>query len=151
MKETCCLVYAVAPASMSWDESNLRLNEYLLDERRGLCIAHDHFADPNGGFAVFHVRTAEERAALDRLGPLEGWSVKIHSLIFGTTAVGFMRQSEFTLQRFRGVSVEELALKEGDDPSYWWKSGDLRSWINSASSTDTRLTGIYDSKLKDSN
>ena len=148
MKETCCLVYALAPTEMSAEEADLRFNEFLMEERRGLPIAHDHFANPNGAFAVFHVRNEHERQALDDLGPLAGWTVKVHELLVGTTTVGFWRQSEFTLKYFRDQTVEQLASGEDDKPQYWWRRGNMESWCGDATRSDTQRATQFGSRVR---
>jgi hypothetical protein len=54
-------------------------------------------------------------------GPLEGWNLSVHPLTFSLSAVGFSAQTSFTLEQCRGISFEELAGAETDDPRYWWK------------------------------
>jgi hypothetical protein len=117
----CHLVYALAPSGMSAGEANELLNEYLADESRGLAVWHDHFIGVHGGVVVFHVRDEQEEARLGELGPLEGWQLTTHPLTFALTAVGFSAQISFTLENYRGVSLEELAAGEPDDPRYWWR------------------------------
>ena len=117
----CHLVYALAPSGMSAGEANELLNEYLADESRGLAVWHDHFIGVHGGVVVFHVRDEQEEARLGELGPLEGWQLTTHPLTFALTAVGFSAQVSFTLENYRGVSLEELAAGEPEDPRYWWR------------------------------
>ena len=70
---------------------------------------------------VLDVRSEEEQALLDDAGPLEGWHIEVHPLTFALTAVGFAAQVSFTLEQYRGVTLDELAAAEPDDPRYWWK------------------------------
>jgi hypothetical protein len=117
----CFLVYALAPERTTAREANDRLNEYVGDPRRGLSVWHDHFVGSHGGAVVFDVRSEQERALLNDPGPLAGWQVAVHPLTFSLAAVGFTAQTAFTLERYRGVSLDELAACEPDDPGFWWK------------------------------
>jgi hypothetical protein len=117
----CYLIYALAPPGTSAREANHRLNEYVADARRGLAAWHDHFVGTHGGAVVLDVRSDEEHALLDELGPLAGWSVSVHPLTFSLSAVGFSAQTSFTLEQYRGVSLEELGAAEADDPRFWWR------------------------------
>src|SRR5689334_20413185 len=121
MSRRCYLVYALAPAGTSAREANDRLNEYVADERRGLAVWHDHFVGAHGGAVVLDVRTDDEEALLERPGPLEGWRLSVHPLTFSLSASGFSAQTSFTLEQYRGVSLDELAAAEPDDPRFWWR------------------------------
>jgi len=117
----CYLVHALAPARTSARDANDRLNEYVADERRGLAAWHDHFIGAHGGAVVLDVRSDEEEALLRDPGPLEGWSLSIHPLTFSLSDVGFSAQTSFTLEQYRGVSLDELDAAEPDDPRFWWR------------------------------
>jgi hypothetical protein len=117
----CVLVYALAPEGMPAREANDRLNEYVADSRRGLSVWHDHFIGAHGGAVVLDVRSEEEVALLDDRGPLQGWDLSVHPLTFSLSAVGFAAQTSFTLESYRGVGLDELAVAEPDDPRFWWK------------------------------
>jgi hypothetical protein len=118
----CFLVYALAPEGMSAREANDRLNAYAENADRGIPLFHDHFTGrPHGGFAVVYPRTDEERARLEDPGPLEGWSLAVHPLVFALTPVGFDAQMRFTLGAYGKATLEELAAAEEDDPRYWWR------------------------------
>jgi hypothetical protein len=117
----CHLVYALAPGGVSAREANDLLNAYIADESRGLAVWHDHFVGRHGGAVVLDTRTDEEEARLGDPGPLQGWALSIHPLTFSLSAVGFSAQTSFTLEQYRGVSLEELATGEPDDPRYWWR------------------------------
>ncbi len=117
----CHLVYALAPAGVSAREANDLLNEYVADESRGLAVWHDHFVGDHGGAVVLDTRDDDEEARLADPGPLAGWKLSVHPLTFSLSAVGFAAQTSFTLEQYRGVSLEELAAAEADDPRYWWK------------------------------
>jgi len=117
----CFMVYALAPEGTTAREANDRLNEYVADPRRGLSVWHDHFVGTHGGAVVLDVRSDEERALLDDPGPLVGWQVAAHPLTFSLSAVGFAAQTSFTLESYCGVSLDELAAAEADDPRFWWR------------------------------
>jgi hypothetical protein len=102
-------------------EANDKLNEYVADHSRGLAVWHDHFVGRHGGAVVLDTRDDEEEARLADPGPLEGWQLDVHPLTFSLSAVGFSAQTNFTLEQYRDVSLEELAAAESDDPRYWWK------------------------------
>jgi hypothetical protein len=42
-------------------------------------------------------------------------------LTFSLTAVGFSAQVDFTLDRYRGTTIAELAAAEAPDKRYWWQ------------------------------
>ena len=117
----CHLVYALAPAGVSAREANDLLNEYVADESRGLAVWHDHFVGEHGGAVVLDARSEDEEARLGDHGPLEGWQLSVHPLTFSLSAIGFSAQTSFTLEQYRGVSFDELAAGEPDDPRYWWR------------------------------
>ncbi len=121
MNGRCFFVYALAPEGTTAREANERLNEYVADRRRGLAVWHDHFVGAHGGAVVLDVRSGEEQALLDDPGPLSGWELSVHPLTFSLSAVGFVAQTSFTLERYRGVSLDELAAAEVDDPRFWWQ------------------------------
>ena len=121
MSTRCYLVYALAPDGTSAREANDRLNEYVADARRGLAVWHDHFIGQHGGAIVLDVRSDEEEALLDEPGPLAGWRLSVHPLTFSLSALGFSAQTSFTLEQYRGVSLDELAVSEPDDPRFWWR------------------------------
>ena len=117
----CHLVYALAPAGVSAREANDLLNEYVADESRGLAVWHDHFVGEHGGAVVLDTRDDDEAARLDDPGPLEGWQLSVHPRTFSLSAIGFSAHTSFTLEQLRGVSLDELAVAEPDDPRYWWR------------------------------
>ncbi len=114
-------MYALAPDGTAARAANDLLNEYVADSRRGLSVWHDHFVGTHGGAVVLDVRTEEERALLEDLGALKGWQVSVHPLTFSLSAVGFAAQTSFTLESYRGVSLDDLAAAEPDDPRFWWR------------------------------
>ena len=117
----CHLVYALAPAGVSAREANDLLNEYVADESRGLAVWHDHFVGEHGGAVVLDTRDDDEEARLGDPGPLAGWQLSVHPLTFSLSAIGFSAQTSFTLEQYRGVSLDKLAAGEPDDPRYWWR------------------------------
>jgi rhodanese-related sulfurtransferase len=122
MSERCYLVYAVAPAGTNARHANDQFNDYIADDRRGICVFHDHFVGEHGGVAVFDVRSDDELAAVHEPGPLVGWDIRVHGLTFALTAVGFAAQMEFTLDRYRGTNLEALRATEAPDKRYWWRA-----------------------------
>lgn len=117
----CHLIHALAPEGTSAREANDALNEYVADRRRGLAVWYDHFIGEHGGAVVLDVRSDEERALLRDPGPLADWGLAVHPLTFSLTPVGFAAQTSVTLEQYRGLTLEELAADEPDDPRYWWK------------------------------
>jgi hypothetical protein len=121
MSQRCYLVYALAPEAMKAREANDLLNDYVGDPRRGLAVWHDHFVGEHGGSVVLDVSSDDERTLFDDPGPLEGWQLAVHPLTFSLSAVGFAAQTSFTLERYRGVRLDDLAAAEPDDPRFWWR------------------------------
>ena len=120
MSERCYLVYALAPAGTSARDANDRFNDYVGDERRGICVFHDHFVGQHGGVAVFDIRSDEELAAVRDPGPIGGWDIHVRGLTFALTAVGFAAQMKFTLDQYRGTTLEALRAAEPANKRYWW-------------------------------
>ncbi len=121
VKDRCYLVYALAPDGMSAREANDGLNEYIGDATRGVPVVHDHFVGRHGGFAIFHVRSDEERARLEDPGPLAGWEIEIHPLTFALSPVGFAAQVDFTLESYGATTLDRLRADEQPDARYWWQ------------------------------
>ena len=117
----CHLVYALAPEGVAARRANDHLNEYVADRSRGLAVWHDHFIGRHGGAVVLEPQTDAEFAMLDDAGPLAGWELRVHPLTFSLTSVGFAAQTSFTLEQYRGVSLEQLAAAEPEDSRHWWK------------------------------
>ena len=115
------LGYALAPEGTTAREANDRLSEYVADRRRGLAVWHDHFIGAHGGAVVLDVRSNEEQALLEDPGPLAGWQLSTHPLTFSLSGVGFAAQTSFTLEQYRGVTLDELAAAEPADPRFWWQ------------------------------
>ena len=121
MNSRCFLVYALAPEGTKARDANDQLNEYVADPRRGVAVWHDHFVGAHGGAVVLDVRSEEQHARLEDPGLLAGWRIAVHALTFSLSAVGFAAQTSFTLESYRGVTLEDLAAAERDDPRFWWK------------------------------
>jgi len=119
MSGRCFLIYALAPKGTTAREANDRLNDYVADRRRGLAVWRDHFVGVHGGAVVLDVHSDEEQALLDDPGPLSGWRLSAHPL--SLSAVGFAAQTAFTLERYPGVSLEELTADEPANPRFWWQ------------------------------
>lgn len=121
-RSRCYLVYALAPDDMSAREANDLLNEYIVEEGRGLIVTHDHFTRlPHGGFAVFEVTEEAEVEKLADPGPLAGWTISSHALTFSLTALGFVAQADFTLRNYGGTSLAELEAAERPSKRFWWQ------------------------------
>jgi len=88
--------------------ANDAINGYVANEARGLLLFHDHFADRPGGVAVFAIETEEELAALKEPGPLEGWDLRLHPLIFAEGALGFLFQVDYTMIGYRKRRLPDL-------------------------------------------
>jgi len=118
----CYLVYAVAPTGTSARDANDLLNAYIEAPGRGVPVFHDHFTgEPHGGVAVFEVRSEEEEARLADYAPLSGWEVAVHSLTFSLTGVGFVAQTELTIEEYGRTTIEALRDAEPEDRRFWWK------------------------------
>ena len=118
----CWLVYATAPAGVSARAANEALNLYISDLSRGIPVVHDHFTGtPHGGFVVLFPRNEQELARLDEPGPLAGWTIQRHPLVFSLTPVGFDAQVGFTLENYGKTTLDSLRGEESEDPRYWWQ------------------------------
>jgi hypothetical protein len=122
LKRRCHLVYALAPAGVNAREANDLLNEYVEDRRRGISVFHDHFTGkPHGGVAVWDVQTKDEEALLSDPGPLAGWDVRTHPLVYAQAATAFAALVHFSLERYAGTSLAQLEAEEDYDERHWWK------------------------------
>jgi hypothetical protein len=118
----CYLVYALAPEGTPAGEANDLLNAYLEAPGRGLPIFHDHFTrEPHGGIAVFEVRTDDEETGLTDVAPLDGWAVAVHPLAFSLTGVGFVAQTELTIEAYGNATLGALREAEPQDRRFWWQ------------------------------
>jgi len=88
--------------------ANDRFNAFVADARRGPVLFHDHFADRPGGIAVFAPDTPEELKALKDKGPLAGWDLAVHPLIFAEGAIGFLFQVDYTMIAYRKRRLADL-------------------------------------------
>jgi hypothetical protein len=118
----CYFVYALAPSGTGARQANRALNEYIADQRRGVPVMHDHFVGrPHGGFVIVYPQGDDQLALLTDPGPLEGWQIVSRALTFSLSPVGFAAQTEFTLENYGGISLEELRAEEPRDRRYWWQ------------------------------
>lgn len=104
----CYVLIGYAPKGTSFRKANLALNEFISDPRRGLVIFHDHFMGTPGGLALFGVEDAEQLRALQERGPLKGWRIKLHPLIFAEKPIEFLYQSDFTMTVYRHKRLKDL-------------------------------------------
>jgi hypothetical protein len=104
----CWLVFAYAPKGVSMSDANDAFNRFVAEPARGLVLFHDHFADRAGGVAVFNVEEPAELAALRQPGPLGGWELHRHPLIFAESAPGFLFQVDFTMTAYRKRRLPDL-------------------------------------------
>ena len=93
----CWVVWADAPDGTSMRAANDAVNAFVAEPTRGMLLFHDHFGDRPGGMAVFAIETEEELASLREDGPLDGWTVRRHPLIFAEGELGFLNQIDFTM------------------------------------------------------
>jgi hypothetical protein len=117
----CFLVYALAPEGTTARETNDRLNDFVTDSRRGC----------QSGTTTSSARTATRSCSTSARsrsgrcsmipGLLAGWEMSVHPLTFSLSSVGFAAQTSFTLESYRGVSFDDLATAEPDDPRFWWR------------------------------
>jgi hypothetical protein len=123
VKSRCHLVYALAPDGVTAREANDLLNDYVAEPRRGVAVFHDHFAaKPHGGVAVWQVRDEDQEALLADPGPLAGWALHSHPLVYALTATGFAALVDFSLERYAGTTLAKLAADEEEDPRFWWRA-----------------------------
>ena len=104
----CHLVTGYAAEGTSLSDANAAFNAYVADKARGLVLFHDHFTDRAGGIAIFAVETEPELAALEEPGPLAGWELAVHPLIFAEGALGFLFQIDYTMLSYRKRRLPEL-------------------------------------------
>jgi hypothetical protein len=109
---------------MNARDTNDALDLYISDSLRGVPVFHDHFAgNPHGGLVVIFPRDDEELSRLDDPGPLTGWTLRKHALVFSLTPVGFDAQVGFTLENYGKTTLAILQAGEDQDPRYWWQRG----------------------------
>ena len=114
----CYLVYALAPEGMTRREADNRFNDYVAQAERGVVAHHDHFIDRPGAFAVFEVKTEAQRQLLADPGPLAGWQVSAHPLVFSPDAAGFFVQGDSTMRRFRRARLDQGPADERGGHAY---------------------------------
>ncbi|GEM47577.1 hypothetical protein [Deinococcus cellulosilyticus] len=127
----CFMVYALAPAGVSAREANEKVNLYVEDPKRGMALYHDHFIGTRGGMVIFFVENEEQRQALTDPGPLEGWSLTVHPLIYSRSPGGFDAQIAFTLKAYRDLNWEEVQLEKR--PQYGNASEEASTGVESCS------------------
>ena len=66
-------------------------------------------------------RDENELARLNDHGPLEGWEIHHHPLVFAITPVGLDAQVGFTLHEYGQTTLDALRADEPEDPRYWWQ------------------------------
>lgn len=103
----CYLVYALAPQGMARSEADRVFNDYVTERQRGVVVQHDHFIDRPGAFAVFEIRTEEQKRALAEPGPLRGWQIAAHPLVFSPDGPGFFIQADSTMRHFRETRLDQ--------------------------------------------
>ncbi|HLF26821.1 MAG TPA: hypothetical protein VJG32_10820 [Anaerolineae bacterium] len=106
--QRCYLWIGYAPEGVSLRAANLAFNDFIADPQRGLALFHDHFTDQAGGVALVWVETGEELLALQAPGPLTGWEVQLHPLVFATNPIRFLYQTDWTLTVYRGRRLGTL-------------------------------------------
>lgn len=118
----CYILIGYAPKGTTFRKANLALNEFISDPQRGLVFFHDHFMGTPGGLALFWVENDEQLKAVKDRGPLKGWRIKIHPLIFVEDPISFLYQADFTLTAYRRrrlgefvAAYEQSELKESID------------------------------------
>ena len=103
----CWLVAGYAPDGTTMAEANDAFNAFVSDASRGFAWFHDHFADRPGGVVLLAVETPEHLEALKHPGPLAGWDLKVHPLIFAEDGEGFLFQADFTTTVYRKVRLRD--------------------------------------------
>lgn len=116
--QCCHLVYALAPAEMTRQEADSLFNDYVAQVERGVVVHHDHFIDRPGAFAVFEIATEQQRDKLRDLGPLRGWTVAEHPLVFSPDGAGFFLQADSTLRHFRATRLDQGPRAEKGSHDY---------------------------------
>ncbi len=115
----CChLVYALAPATMSRVEADNLFNDYVAEVPRGVVVPHDHFMDRPGAIAVFEILTEAQRAMLTNPGPLTGWQITSHPLLFAPDGATFFMQADSTLRHFRDTRLDQQPPAENGSHTY---------------------------------
>lgn len=117
--QLCChLVYALAPDGISRKEADNLFNDYVAQVERGVVVHHDHFIDRAGAFAVFEITDEAQKAMLAQPGPLDGWTIAAHPLVFSPDGAGFFMQADSTLRHFRSTRLDQGPVAEKGSHSY---------------------------------
>ena len=115
----CChLVYGLAPAGMTRKEADNLFNDYVAQLERGVVVHHDHFIDRAGAFAVFEIKSEAHKAQLAEAGPLTGWTITSHPLVFSADGAGFFMQADSTLRHFRQTRLDQGPAVEKGSHGY---------------------------------
>jgi hypothetical protein len=115
----CChLVYALAPASIPRQQADDLFNAYVAQPERGVVVQHDHFIDCPGAFAVFEITNDEQRQMLQDPGPLTGWTIRAHPLVFAPDGAGFFLQADSTMRHFRQTRLDQGPPDEKGSHAY---------------------------------
>ena len=104
----CYILVAYAPEGTSIRNANEAFNDFIADANRGLVLFHDHFVGVAGGVALFWVEDEKTLAALQDAGPLKGWNLRLHPLIFTDSPLGFLYQTDWTMTVYRQKRLREL-------------------------------------------
>jgi hypothetical protein len=113
----CWVLFADAPADTSMRAANDAFNAFVSEHARGMLLFHDHFGDRPGGVAVFAVKSAAELESLREEGPLAGWTVRRHPLIFADGEIGFLNQVDFSMIAYRGRRLPDLYRRYAESES----------------------------------
>jgi hypothetical protein len=111
-KPRCFLVHALAPHGLNPGQANSQFNRYIADPTRGLAVWHDHFIGTPGGTALFFAENDAHRHALTEPGPLEGWQVSVHPLVYSRSPSALDEQIAYTLRTYRDADWATLQLEQ---------------------------------------
>ena len=107
-EKRCWVVWADAPEGTTLREANDAVNAFVADHARGMLLFHDHFGDRPGGLAVFDIETRAQFESLHDDGPLAGWTVRRHPLIFAEGSLGFLFQIDYSMIGYRKQRLPDL-------------------------------------------
>lgn len=115
----CChLVYALAPEGVSRTVADNLFNDYVAQVERGVVVHHDHFIDRAGAMAVFEIANDAQMQMLKVPGPLAGWQITSHPLLFAPDGATFFMQADSTLRHFRDTRLDQNAAEENGSHTY---------------------------------
>jgi hypothetical protein len=103
---------------MSRKDADNLFNDYVAEVERGVVVHHDHFIDCAGAFAVFDIKDNAQKAMLAKPGPLAGWQIAFHPLVFAPDGAGFFMQADSTLRHFRGTRLDQGPVAEKGSHAY---------------------------------